>query len=361
MNKYIKIEIDGNTFPDKTIKKQFMALSHINYIDVDELLLDTAIATRSPVITGFHLSDYWAWLRYGDAFDTSHELKLKNEWKHVDPHQKTILSDELGVGATIHILKKHLGFKDFVDTQYVMSVVMPSKFRLIKKSKMGPSKSPDYIGRNENGDFVALECKGTQNTVAVLKSAMDKGVIQKKNLTATNGKILKLGLVGGLFIPQSNSKEKATILYRDPEWSDFEIMLESESKELILASIIQGGIAKQLALAGLKQASSEVANNELLSPILLSKEAQREIGALKTKKIIYKSSWLEQSAHTRTFSAQINEGRFEQIFSERLSIDRLMTMDKENIDESYKYIHSENSISIVTPEGFTFEINTIEP
>ncbi len=359
MDKKINIKIDRGTFPNVKIRNEFMKLEKIKTINIDGLLLDTAISTRSPIITGFNLSDYWAWLRYGESFDVSSELKLKNEWKHVDPHQKTILSDELGVGSTTHILKKHLGFKSFVDTQYMMNVVMPNKFNLVKKSKVGPSKAPDYIGRDKLNNLVALECKGTQNTISALNKSMDKGIVQKNNLAAINKKTLKLGLVGGLFIPQNNSKEKAIIIYKDPEWDEFESMIESISKDMIVASIIQGSFAKQLALAGLKKASLEVATNDLEKPALLSKGAINEIVSLKNKEIVYNPGVMGASIHSRIFSAQINMEKIGMICNGKLSVDNFIQLDELSHDDAYQYIQSDSATSVVTPEGFTFEITRL--
>src|SRR5215467_11157034 len=110
-------------------------------------LLFTALSTRPPIIQGFHLSDFWAWLRYAWALDSSLDLRLRPEWESIDPHQKAVLSDELGVGFTTCLLSTELGYSQFRDTLYFVGVLEPGSFLLTSSAKRGPKKSPDYIAR----------------------------------------------------------------------------------------------------------------------------------------------------------------------------------------------------------------------
>lgn len=67
--------------------------------DMLSALVATAVLTSPPRYRPFHLSTYWAWLRYGAAISRAHsELRLRWLWHHIDPHQKTILSDDFGMG-----------------------------------------------------------------------------------------------------------------------------------------------------------------------------------------------------------------------------------------------------------------------
>jgi hypothetical protein len=89
-------------------------------INVLHALIHTAVWTRPPTTQGFHLSDYWAWLRYGPALACTADLRLCQPWNDVDPHQKTLLSDEFSVGATTCLLADGLNCTEFVDTLYFL-------------------------------------------------------------------------------------------------------------------------------------------------------------------------------------------------------------------------------------------------
>ena len=43
-------------------------------------------------------------------------LRLRSEWTDIDPYQKTVASDELGIGFTTQLLFEELEFLVFEDT-----------------------------------------------------------------------------------------------------------------------------------------------------------------------------------------------------------------------------------------------------
>lgn len=131
-------------------------------------LIHTALWTRPPVSSGIHLSDFWAWLRYYPAISEHHtELRLCEEWTDIDPHQKTILSDELGVGFTTYFLAEKLGCIGFMDTSYLQKR-FKNHFSSKSKSRRGSSKSPDYVSIDSSRSLYILECKGTQTSRSAL-------------------------------------------------------------------------------------------------------------------------------------------------------------------------------------------------
>ena len=72
-------------------------------------LMFTASWTRPPVRYGFSLADCWAWLRYFPAVAPTPDLRLCDEWTMLDPHQKTVLSGDFGVGFTTWFLVPNAG------------------------------------------------------------------------------------------------------------------------------------------------------------------------------------------------------------------------------------------------------------
>ena len=53
--------------------------------------------------SGVSLSEHWAWIRYLQAVNgkKSH-LTITRAFSGLDPHQKTILSDDFGVGVSVY-------------------------------------------------------------------------------------------------------------------------------------------------------------------------------------------------------------------------------------------------------------------
>src|SRR4051794_39525485 len=121
--RYVNIEIDSATWPTPSaVPTELSGLNgKFQKISVRLALIHTALRTRPPISTGIHLADYWAWMRYGPAIDSGPYLKLRDEWDQVDPHQKTVLSDDLGMGFTTYLLSRALKFKSFADTLHFVN------------------------------------------------------------------------------------------------------------------------------------------------------------------------------------------------------------------------------------------------
>ena len=181
-------------------------------------LMFTALWTRPPVRYGFSLADCWAWLRYFPAIAPTPDLRLCDEWTTLDPHQKTVLSGDFGVGFTTWLLSQTLGFTKYSDTLWVVNTLAPGAFRLASTASRGPRKSPDYIAESITGELSVLECKETQTSRASLVAALGRGIPQKANLQAIGATPLRHSLVAGLFIPQFHNSESAVIMVADPDW-----------------------------------------------------------------------------------------------------------------------------------------------
>lgn len=251
--KTVNIEVDTASWSPNPVPEDIQRLARIGTrdTDVDSALLHTALWTRPPNCFGFSLSDCWAWLRYQRAIATTGDLRLRQEWEDVDPHQKTVLSDELGIGFTTQLLSECLGFQLYSDTQFVANVLLPGRFNLGRYSKRGPRKSPDYIAVDSDLRFNAVECKGTQSSLEELGLALQRGVSQKSNLTGSGGTRINHSLVAGLYIPTWSSPYAATIRVQDPFDEEMASLFSGFSERELLIAVTQVAFSKHFALMGL--------------------------------------------------------------------------------------------------------------
>jgi hypothetical protein len=261
----------GGRVPPQTI----LNIAKTTRINVLFSLVHTALWTRPPVIRGFHLNDYWAWLRYGPALANTPDLRLCDAWDDVDAHQKTLLSDELGVGVTTNLLADGLRCREFVDTLYVIKTLRPGLFTLGRTSRRGPDKSPDYIATDDQGRFIILECKGTQSSRQALADAIARGIPQKRNVQAQAGTRIYLALVGGLFVPQSRSTEAALVYFSDPWWEDIVSIFEEPVD--LHGAITQIHMAKIFAIAGMARTAEALALTPLQQLGEMPQGAKREL------------------------------------------------------------------------------------
>lgn len=55
--------------------------------------------TSPTLSSGVSLSEFWAWVRSSYAVSGTADLRLTSEFADLDSHQKTILSDDFGMGV----------------------------------------------------------------------------------------------------------------------------------------------------------------------------------------------------------------------------------------------------------------------
>lgn len=230
--------------------------------DVLQALLVVGYLTTPPRYRGISLSTYWAWLRYGAAISTIQAgLSLRPIWDELDPHQKTILADDFGLGFPCHFLVEQHGFEDFADTGYLLETLFAGVVSHAARAKRGPSKTPDLIAVDSAGRLHVLECKGTQTSRKYLDTAMENGIDQKHNLT--NSTIFASCMVGGLFVPQARSKEIAQLVFIDPEPDAALDALQQLDPQVISGAVRRQSFAKALGAAGLWTAARAVATGRI--------------------------------------------------------------------------------------------------
>ena len=184
MQRDIEVSVDAGSWPGGTVPPALSGAATMGTWSccVETAILSVALHTRSPIVEGFHLSDWWAWLRYLPALADTPELRLRDEWTATDSHQKAVLSDDFGVGFATWFLIEHLQFLAFVETSHFLwCVAPPGAYFLLNCKKAGPNKIPDYVGLDDQLRLSVLECKGSQADRRVLRQTIAKGIPQKQN------------------------------------------------------------------------------------------------------------------------------------------------------------------------------------
>jgi len=259
-DRWVRITIDPSTFRGKKVPKALAGIGKNKKVSVPIALMHTAHRTRPPIMTGFHLSDWWAWLRYFPAIDASSDLRLCKDWEDIDPHQKTVLSDDFGMGFTTYLLTQAYGIKLWADTKYFMEVLDPNALKVQKTAKTGQYKSPDFIGIDAMGRLIIVECKGSQSSTAALRRAMKAGALQKRAPKVGKKRKpsvkIRARLVAGLFIPQFSSKEDALVRFIDPSWKSLERFLLRQDPRQLFEAAGRTDLAKCFALAGANSMAS---------------------------------------------------------------------------------------------------------
>lgn len=369
--KTIQFELDKTSWnpgsPPKalTTAEQAGTLS----IDLDAALIFVAIWTRPPTRPGFTLADCWAWLRYFPAFSSATAIEYCEEWTDIDSRQKTVASEELGVGLTTWALHQILGFQRYADTAWVINVLSPEQWRYRERPRRGPAKSPDFIAADTNGNLSIVECKGTQSSLNTLREAVDKGRLQKENVVPRGGSALSHRLVAGAFIPQWDSSEMATILVVDPDRKALTNELRQYSSEEIRTTTEQVAYAKELAVFDLSQTASALvreSGEERAPAASLDRDIarMREIGTLEGDSITIaqEHTWRfpltrngEEYVGVRLF-ADLNLDRLEPIRRRAAQKDPRESIAEATGTEGWQLSHTENATKLTSPIGAEYRV-----
>ena len=104
MQRTLQVTVDKSTWPSSTIAfpSTFHSGTHQFDLNIQELLLVIGYLTTPSHASGVSLSEFWAWIRYLHAVSNDADLRLTRAFSELDAHQKTILSDDFGMGVPIH-------------------------------------------------------------------------------------------------------------------------------------------------------------------------------------------------------------------------------------------------------------------
>jgi hypothetical protein len=125
------------------------------------------------------LSASWATRRYfwaiSDPLAPGSNLCLSEDARRMDFHQKTLLSDEFGVGMAGLLIERFLGAGSFVDISIALDE--PEIFQGIEHEG---TAQPDYLMWDEaqNSSYYVVECKGTQSDKNTSYDQLRRGLEQ---------------------------------------------------------------------------------------------------------------------------------------------------------------------------------------
>ncbi len=125
------------------------------------------------------LCSTWARTRYMWAFNPDlefAELRLSEEAKNIDFHQKGLLSDEIGVGMADLIVERFLNGRNPVDVDIAL------RNQYVEGMGRRYSTSPDYLFERPGGSYIVVECKGTQSGRSNALTQLKRGTEQVPSL-----------------------------------------------------------------------------------------------------------------------------------------------------------------------------------
>ena len=229
MNRTISVEVMDATWPGPGHLPAFPGSFHRGTqqwdINFPAMLLMIGHLTTPTSSTGVSLSEFWAWVRYLSAITPDPDLRLTRSFSDLDAHQKTILSDDFGMGAPLLWLNEHLDLDRIVDGRYFVEYVAASVGATQQRTaKRGPNKTPDFVARDVSGEWHVIECKGTQSGREYSARQLGQagppptgGIAQKRSIkfpTSHTGQRLVSGLQIGV---EAGDPSRLTFIDPEPE------------------------------------------------------------------------------------------------------------------------------------------------
>lgn len=223
--------------------------------------------TTPPVARGLSLSEFWAWVRYLYAVSDDADLRISSDFASLDSHQKTILSDDFGMGVPIGYLIGRLGLIGWSDGRYFMDRISALvSGPLPVPRKRGPRKAPDFVFMDHAGALHVVECKGSQSgpdardrqlSHVTSKGEPSGGVVQKR-MVLLPAHLQGQRLACGLSLGVSGRARPSDLKIVDPEFKP-EFDLTSADGQTIADPVVRAGLAKSLRSAGFGVAAAVVA------------------------------------------------------------------------------------------------------
>lgn len=168
MNRNLIVDVEASSWPPPGKHPAFPSAFHSGAATWDmnfpAMLLMIGFLTTPTTSTGVSLSEFWAWVRYLSAITPDPDLRLTSSFSELDAHQKTILSDDFGMGAPLLWLSERFDLDRIVDGRYFVEYLAPRLGATQRRTaKRGPNKTPDFVARDTSGVWHVIECKGTQS------------------------------------------------------------------------------------------------------------------------------------------------------------------------------------------------------
>jgi hypothetical protein len=230
----------------------------IRPIDLLRKLGDITTPPFLPLENMARLSASWATRRYFWAIaplvapSTTGPFRLSAEARELDFHQKTLLSDEFGVGMAGLLMEEYFDAVECWDMSYALR--QPNTFQGV--SLVG-STSPDYVMWGPGATYYIVECKGCQTNRSVAINQIRRGLEQVISVRFGSGPYRSESLVVSTFLDRKNTRvlvvdppddeeppeeeppKARTIFFEDPEAFAKRASLENRARLLSWAGLYQ--------------------------------------------------------------------------------------------------------------------------
>ena len=266
MQKTLTVTVDYDTWP--TNPSNFPRAFHHGddecHFNIPALLLTLGFLTTPPQSAGASLSEYWAWVRYFCAISNEPDLRLAGEFYELDPHQKTILSDDFGMAVPMYWLSQKLNLSPPSHGIYFFEhMAQRLGIATDRPRKRGPRKSPDFVAMDASGKWHVIECKGTQSGIAYRnrqlgdsRNPTSGAVSQKRTITFPHS-IAGQRLACGLSISFEGDDQPSNLRIIDPP--DDETFTIDESHQPLARDAVWRSIGgRSLLLSGFRSSASSL-------------------------------------------------------------------------------------------------------
>lgn len=263
-----KIRVVGvpATWPRSRMPNFYPTIPRTYEVDMAQVLLMIGRVTTPPLSSGASLAEFWACVRYMFAWRPSQWLSLTDEFGDLDPHQKTILSDDLGMGIPLYWLTNRLRLNSYCDGRYFVERFLSTYGGTYtgKAAKKGPGKAPDFVCYSNSGKFHIVECKGTQTSTGYrddqlglpIRKGIFGGRAQKRTITFP-ARYAGERLACGTFI-SSNDEQVSSLKIVDPEDPPL-VEINEENAAFAVDPIARATMAQMLRAAGFPFAANVTA------------------------------------------------------------------------------------------------------
>jgi len=120
MQKRISVDIDAATWR-RPMPSALNAGKSSHDLDLNKVFLMLGTLTMPQLMSRASPARFWAWLRYFLAIGARNDLRITMDFADLDPHQKSILSDDFGVAiSTFYLYEKFAGVAPIVDGRRFM-------------------------------------------------------------------------------------------------------------------------------------------------------------------------------------------------------------------------------------------------
>ncbi|MHB8807401.1 MAG: hypothetical protein ACYC59_07455 [Anaerolineaceae bacterium] len=130
------------------------------------------------------INSLWPFFKYSWVFErgsTTSNLIFSEIADDMDFHQKSLMSDELGVGMAVLITEQFFGGLNPIDVDFAIRYM--SYGRIDRQY----NTSPDYLFKTTDGDLIIVECKGTQSGKNYAFKQLKRGTEQVSSLVLPSG------------------------------------------------------------------------------------------------------------------------------------------------------------------------------